>query len=208
LHERLNNEFEAIGLYLSAHPLDAYAKGLERLGVIRSSELLSRLAAGGSARVKLAGTMIGKKEINARNGNRLAFVTMSDAGGTYEVTLFSEVLGVTRELLDSGKPLLISADAGFKDDVLRITVQTVQSLPDAVALAAAGLKVTINDQTAIPGLVAAVGKEKKGRGRIGVLVELGDQREVEIALPGFYQITAGTRTAMQSLPGVTAVQEI
>jgi DNA polymerase-3 subunit alpha len=208
LHERLNNEFEAIGFYLSAHPLDAYAKGLERLGAIRSSELLSRLAAGGSARMKLAGTVIAKKEINARNGNRLAFVTMSDAGGTYEVTLFSEVLSVNRELLDSGKPLLISADAGFKDDVLRITVQTVQSLPEAVAQAAAGLKVTINDQTAIAGLVAAVGREKKGRGRIGILVELGDEREVEIALPGFYQITAGTRTAMQSLPGVTAVQEI
>jgi DNA polymerase III subunit alpha len=208
LHERLNNEFEAIGFYLSAHPLDAYAKGLERLGVIRSSDLLRRLAEGGSARVKLAGTMISKKEINARNGNRLAFVTMSDAGGTYEVTLFSEVLGVARELLDSGKPLLISAEAGYKDDVLRITVQTVTSLQDAVALAAAGLKVTINDQSAIGGLVAAVGKEKKGRGRIGILIELGDQREVEIALPGFYQITAGTRNAMQSLPGVTAVQEI
>jgi DNA polymerase-3 subunit alpha len=135
-------------------------------------------------------------------------VTMSDAGGSYEVTFFSEVLGVARELLDSGKPLLISAEAGYKDDVLRITVQTVSSLQEAVASAAAGLKVTINDQAAIAGLVAAVGKEKKGRGRIGIRVELGDEREVEIALPGFYQITAGTRNAMQSLPGVTAVQEI
>ena len=33
--ERLANEFEAIGFYLSAHPLDAYAKGLARLGVVR-----------------------------------------------------------------------------------------------------------------------------------------------------------------------------
>ncbi len=208
LHERLNAEFEAIGFYLSAHPLDAYAKGLERLGVIRSSELSNRLAAGGSARVKLGGTVISKKEINAKNGNRLAFVTMSDAGGTYEVTLFSEILGVARELLDSGKPLLVSADAGFKDDVLRITVQSIQSLPEAVASAAAGLKITINDLAALPGLQAAVTGEKKGRGRIGILVDLGDQREVEVALPGYYQITAATRTAMQSLPGVTAVQEI
>jgi DNA polymerase III subunit alpha len=208
LHERLNYEFEAIGFYLSAHPLDAYAKGLQRLGVIRSSELLGRLAAGGSARVKLAGTVITKKEINARNGNRLAFVQMSDAGGSYEVTFFSEVLGQARELLDSGKPLLVSADAGFKDDVLRITAQTVLSLPDAVAQAAAGLKITINDRAAIPGLVEAINREKKGRGRIGIVVDLGEAREVEVALPGHFQITAGTRTAMQSLPGVTGVQEI
>ena len=48
LHEKLQNEFEAIGFYLSAHPLDAYAKALKRLGAIRSSELPGRLAAGPS----------------------------------------------------------------------------------------------------------------------------------------------------------------
>jgi DNA polymerase-3 subunit alpha len=208
LHERLSNEFEAIGFYMSAHPLEAYAKGLERLGVLRSSEILNRIAAGGSARVKLAGTVIGKKEINSRTGNRLAFIQMSDSSGTFEVTLFSEVLGTSRELLESGKPLLVSAEVGFKDEVLRITAQSVQSLPDAVAQAAAGLKVTINDRTAIPGLVAAIGKEKRGRGRIGVVVDLGEEREVEIALPGLFNITAATRTAMQSLPGVTVVQKL
>ena len=208
LHERLANEFEAIGFYLSAHPLDAYAKGLERLGVVRSSDLLTRLAAGGAARVKLAGTVIAKKEINARNGNRLAFVTMSDAGGSYEVTFFQEVLSTARTLLESGQPLLVSADAGFKDDVLRITAQSVQALPEAVAQAAAGLKITINDAAAIAGLKAAIEKERKGRGRIGIVVDLGADREVEVALPGHFLITAQTRLAMQSLPGVTAVQEI
>jgi len=208
LHERLGNEFESIGFYMSAHPLDAYAKGLQRLGVVRSSELLGRLAAGGSARVRLAGTVIGKKEITARNGNRLAFVQMSDAGGTMEVTFFSEILGTARPLLESGQPLLVSAEVGFKDDVLRITAQTVQLLPEAVAQAAAGLKVTINDLTAVPGLKTAIEKEKRGRGRIGIVVDLGEDREVEIALPGTFNITAATRMAMQSLPGVTSVQEI
>ncbi|HTP83609.1 MAG TPA: DNA polymerase III subunit alpha, partial [Alphaproteobacteria bacterium] len=208
LHERLANEFEAIGFYLSAHPLDAYAKGLERLGAVRSSDLLTRLSAGGAARVKLAGTVIGKKEINARNGNRLAFVQMSDAGGSYEVTFFQEVLSTARELLDSGQPLLLSADVGFKDDVMRITAQSIHALPEAVAQAAAGLKITINDATAIAGLKAAIEKEKRGRGRIGIVVDLGADREVEVALPGHYQITAATRLSMQSLPGVTAVQEI
>jgi len=175
---------------------------------VRSSDLLTRLSAGGAARVKLAGTVIGKKEINARNGNRLAFVQMSDAGGSYEVTFFQEVLSTARELLDSGQPLLLSADVGFKDDVMRITAQSIQALPEAVAQAAAGLKITINDAAAIAGLKAAIEKEKRGRGRIGIVVDLGADREVEVALPGHYQITASTRLSMQSLPGVTAVQEI
>lgn len=208
LHQRLANELESLGFYMSAHPLDAYAKALARLGVVRSSDLTGRLHAGGSTRVKLAGSLIAKKEINAKNGNRLAFAQMSDSGGSYEATFFSEVLSISREKLDSGQPLLISAEVGYKDDVLRITVQNVSLLADAAAKAAAGLKVTIGDRLAIPGLVAAIGKEKRGRGRIAVVVDLGAEREVDIALPGAFEITAATRMAMQSLPGVTAVQEI
>jgi len=43
-NDRLKREFEAIGFYLSAHPLDDYAKALARLGVVRQSELTSRAA--------------------------------------------------------------------------------------------------------------------------------------------------------------------
>jgi DNA polymerase-3 subunit alpha len=92
--------------------------------------------------------------------------------------------------------------------VLRITAQNVSSLPEAVAKAAAGLKVTINDMAAIPGLKDAISREKKGGGLIGIIVDLGEEREVEVALPGRFQITVATRQAMQSLPGVTAVQEL
>ena len=38
-HEKLSQEFDAIGFYLSAHPLDAFAKSLRRLGVLKVSEL-------------------------------------------------------------------------------------------------------------------------------------------------------------------------
>jgi DNA polymerase III subunit alpha len=208
LHERLGNEFEAIGFYLSAHPLDAYAKGLKRLGVIRSSELAARLTAGGGTRVKLAGTMIGKQERTSAKGNRFAFVQLSDAGGTYEITLFSEVLAVAREMLGAGKPLLVSADARMEEDSIRLLAQSITYLDDAAANAAAGLRVTINAPDALDGLKAAIAKERKGRGRISIVVDMGEEREVEIGLPGAYAISAITRSQLQTLPGVTEVLEI
>jgi DNA polymerase-3 subunit alpha len=41
VHERLAEEFSAIGFYLSGHPLDAYAQSLKRLGVTPYAELLA-----------------------------------------------------------------------------------------------------------------------------------------------------------------------
>lgn len=100
-----------IGFYLSAHPLDAYGVALKRLGVVRALDLPQRLRHGGAARVKLAGSVIGKQERTSAKGNRFAFVQCSDASGVFEVTLFSEVLAMARDLLASGKPWPISADA-------------------------------------------------------------------------------------------------
>src|SRR5207245_3088010 len=108
--ERLQHEFYAIGFYLSSHPLDAYGKSLERIGVVRFIDLAARLAAGGSTRHKLAGIVVGKKERTSARGNRFAFVQMSDASGLFEVMLFSDVLGPARPALDSRQPVLDTVD--------------------------------------------------------------------------------------------------
>jgi DNA polymerase III subunit alpha len=208
LHEKLQHEFEAIGFYLSAHPLDAYAKALKRLGAIRSSELAARLSAGGGSRVTLAGTVIGKQERTSAKGNRFAFIQLSDAGGVFEMTVFSELLATSRDLLGSGKPLLISADARIEEESIKLLAQTIRSLDDAAANAAAGLRISINDPAALNDLKATIAAERKGRGRIAVLLDLGDEGEVEIALPGTFAIAAQTRSKLATVPGVTEVMEL
>src|SRR5260370_32983048 len=107
---RLKQEFERMGFYLWSHPLDAYGRSLERVGVVRSAELPARVAMGGSTRFKLAGIVVGKKERTSARGNRFAFLQMSDASGFFEVTVFSEGLAQSRSLLEAGQPLLVHAD--------------------------------------------------------------------------------------------------
>src|SRR5205085_911369 len=104
--ERLQNEFDAIGFYLSSHPLDPYAKSLERAGILRWVDLPAALAANSSSRFRLAGIVIGKKERTSARGNRFAFVQLSDTSGAFEVTVFSEMLSQARGLLDGGQPLI------------------------------------------------------------------------------------------------------
>ncbi|HEY0525410.1 MAG TPA: DNA polymerase III subunit alpha [Stellaceae bacterium] len=210
LMEKLQNEFDAIGFYLSSHPLDAYGKSLDRVGIVRFADLPARLAAGGSTRHKLAGIVVGRKERTSARGNRFAFVQMSDATGMFEVMLFSDVLGPARAVLDSGQPLVVTVDvqASSDEDAQRLTAQRVEPLDGVVAHAAAGLRVFVSEIDALPTLKSLIQRDGQGRGRVTVVVSVDTSREVEIALPGGYRIGPGIRAAVKSVPGVLDVHDV
>jgi DNA polymerase-3 subunit alpha len=205
--ERLQHEFAAIGFYLSSHPLDAYAKSLERAGVVRFADLPAGLAANPSNRFKLAGIVLDKKERTSGRGNRFAFVQMSDPTGTFEVTLFSEILREARALLEPGQQLVVSVDVRSEEESLRLTAQKIEPLDDVVAHAAAGLRVFVGEERALSNLKSVIAREAGGRGRITVVLDLA-AREVEIALPGGFKVGPQTRIAVKSLPGIIDVHDI
>jgi DNA polymerase-3 subunit alpha len=128
--------------------------------------------------------------------------------GLYEVMLFSETLVAARAALDSGQPLLISADARLEnEDMVRLTGQSVELLDEAAAASSAGLRIFVESSTALAPLKQVLGREghlgDAGRrgGRLRLVLP-ADRREVEIALPGLYEIGAQLRSAVKSIPGV------
>ena len=205
--ERLQNEFDAIGFYLSSHPLDPYGKSLQRAGILAFADLPAALAAGGSTRFRLAGIVIGKKERTSARGNRFAFVQLSDTSGVFEVTLFSEVLGLARALIESGQPLIVTVDVRREEESLRLTAQKLEPLDGVVAQAAAGLRVFVGETEALARLRSLIGREAGGRGRVTVVLDL-PRNEVELALPGGYRIDPRIRAAVKSLPGIVDVHDI
>ncbi|MDE2165690.1 MAG: DNA polymerase III subunit alpha [Alphaproteobacteria bacterium] len=207
LAERLQKEFEAIGFYLSSHPLNPYGKSLARLGVPRFADL-TRRPAGGETRVRLAGVVIGSKERTSVRGNRFAFLQVSDMSGVYEVMAFSEVLRDSRALIDSGQPLLLTADIRIDGDSFRLTAQRIEALDKVAAGAAAGLRLVVEEADALGGIRRAVAAESGGRGRVSVVVPLDETREVEIALPGGFKVTPRLAAALQTVPGIREVAEI
>ena len=206
--EKLQKEFEAIGFYLSSHPLDAYAKSLARLGIVTYAELPRKLAGGGGTRHKLAGVVIGSKERTSARGSRFAFIQLSDTSGVYEVMAFAEVLRDCRALLESGQPLLVTADVRTEGDTMRLTAQRFEALDRVAATAAAGLKVVLSADTALAPFKAMMAGESGGRGRVSVMVPLQSEREVEIALPGGFKISPRLAAAVAAIPGVLEAQEI
>jgi len=206
--ERLRHEFEAIGFYLSAHPLDGFSAALDRLKVVRFADLPARMSRGGGTRFKMAGIVVARQERTAKSGNRFAFISLSDSSGVYEVTLFSEALAPARELLEAGNAVVLTVDVQQNGEELRLTGGAVQSLEEEVAKTAAGLKVVLEETASVDLLASTLQRFPPGRGKVCIAVEVGPLREVEIALPKAYQITAAGRAAIKSIPGVLEVQDL
>jgi DNA polymerase-3 subunit alpha len=204
--ERLGCEAEAIGFHLTAHPLDAYAKLLYRLGVVPSNQLAARAAAG-VARLRLAGSVIGCKQRIARSGSPMAWLRLSDSGGSYEVTLFSETLARARDLLQEGKALLVTADIRLEGETLRVTAQDIAALDQVAAEAAGEIRIWLARTEAVPHIRTILGAESGGKGRVVLIPRLGALSEVEISLPGRFNVTPRVTQALQSVPGVERVEE-
>ncbi len=205
--ERLKHEFDAIGFYLSAHPLDSYGPSLRRLDVVRFVDLAGWLSGRAGSRARLAGIVIDRRIRTSAKGNRFAFVQLSDASGMFEVTVFSDTLAAARDLLEPGRAVLVTADLRSENDGLRLTAQKIEALDEAAAKAAAGLRVFLNDPGPVDSLHKVLECLGAGRGRVRLVLDLDGRCEVEMALPGAWAISAATRAAIKAIPGVVDVEE-
>jgi DNA polymerase III subunit alpha len=206
--ERLQKEFEAIGFYLSAHPLDSYGAMLPRLGVVRAADM-QRMLESSPQRLRLAGTVIARQERTSAKGNRFAFVQCSDPSGTFEVTVFSEQLSAAAELLQVGRSLVFSVDARLDGEQTRVTVQSIDSLDKVAAQAAAGVRIVLADERPLAPLRDIFAMASRGRGLVSlVLRPPGRNEEVELRLPQAFAIAPPLRAALRAVPGIVEVQEL
>jgi DNA polymerase-3 subunit alpha len=204
-HERLSEEFSAMGFYLSGHPLDGYASALRRLGAVTYATLLEdRRRAGFQA--TLAGTIVKKHERRARSEQTYAFVTLSDPSGMFEVMFFPEVLAQSRNLLETGKSVLVKASAAWEADELKLRAASVQDLDKAVADAGEGLLIQLDRADALGAIATQL--RVPGKGIVRFVVPGGPGEEVEIELSKRQQITPALKGAIKSLPGVAAVESL
>ena len=200
--EKLEHEKEALGFYLSAHPLDSYDAVFERLRVVSSADIGGMVKLAGSARVQMAGIVSSVRErISQKSGKKFAFVTAGDKAGPFDMMCFADTLTATREKLKSGQPLLLSVTADKKpdDEEIRMSLNAVEYLSDVMARTASTLIVTLDKPSAVQALAKVLGADKPGRSQVYVLAEV-DGHEVEIALPKRYTLGPETMTALQQIP--------
>jgi len=208
LLEALQQEFSAVGFYLSAHPLDSFARSLSRLDVVCHAQLGDHIARARTSRVKLAGVVVGTAIKTARSGNKFAFVQMSDASGVYEVTVFAETLMRHRDILSAGKTLLLTVDAQLQEEGYRLIVQQVELLEAAAGEVAERMMITLTSEKALPRLKETLAILPPGKGEIFLVLFLPGGARAEIQLPGRWRLPPAQRHAITLISGVTGVEEL
>ena len=205
--DRLGYEAEAVGFHLTAHPLDSYGPVLKRLGAIPSSQLEPRALAG-VTRARVAGCVVASKERSTRTGSRMAWVRLSDQGGSFEVTLFSEVLNGAREVLKAGMAVLMGVELKLEGEAVRITATDCRGLDAAAAEAGAGMRIWLDKTEAVPHIRALLAREAKGRGQVTLVPRVDAAQAVEITLPGRFLVGPRLAQALKVVPGVERVEEV
>jgi DNA polymerase-3 subunit alpha len=203
-HERLGEEFAAIGFYLSGHPLDNYRTALTRLQALTFAQIQEDRRSAFVAQV--AGTIIRKSERRGRNDQNYAFVSFSDPSGMFEVMFFPEVLAASRPLLEAGKSVLLKLNATWEGDDLKLRAISASDLDKAAADAGEGLKIYLEDVRPLAAIASQL--RQPGKGMIALVVPGSEGREVEIKLPQRQQVNATLKGALKSLPGVAMVESI
>jgi len=202
--EKLHREFQVVGCYLSAHPLDDYRQTLEKMRVQNWGEFQAAVKRGATAG-RLAGTVTAKQERKTRTGNKMGIVQFSDASGQYEAVLFSEALAQYRDLLEPGRSVVIMVSAEDRPEGINLRIQTVQSLEDEASRMQKALRIYLRDPQPIQAISSQL--TTRGEGQVSLIViKEGGLGEVEVGLPERYRISPQIAAAMRAVPGVVDVE--
>lgn len=206
--ERLNREFQAIGFYLSAHPLDEYRELMERMRVQRFAEFETSVR-GGATAGRLAGTVTSRQERRTRTGKRMGIVQFSDPSGQFEAVIFEEGLAQYRDLLESGCSVVILAGADMRPEGIGIRIQSVDSLEEHASRERRNLRIFLRDQEPVTHLTPLLKPIQANRddGRVSlVVVKDNGACEIEVELKQRFEVNSKIKSAIKSVPGILDVE--
>ncbi|MBL1378587.1 DNA polymerase III subunit alpha [Zobellella iuensis] len=139
----LEGERDTLGLYLTGHPINQYAKELRHYTGGRLNEVQPT---GRDRSTTVAGLVIAARVMTTKRGNRMGILTLDDKSGRLDVTLFSDALDRYESLLEKDKILVISGQVSFDDfsGGLKMSAREVLDISDARERFARGLQLNID----------------------------------------------------------------
>ncbi|MFN3687520.1 DNA polymerase III subunit alpha [Salinarimonas sp.] len=202
--DRLQREYDAVGFFLSGHPLDEYDELLGKLRVQRFSDFARSVRAGASVG-RLAATVLDRQERRTKSGSKMGILQLSDQSGHFEAIVFSEGLQRFRDILEPGSVVVLIVQAGVEGEDVRVRINAVEPLDAAIAKHQKGMRIFLRDDRSIASVQERL--RQRGEGEVSLVLILdGGAQEVEVKLPGRYLATPQIAGALRAVPGVEHVE--
>ncbi len=129
-NELLRQEKEALGLYVSEHPLEAIRAQLRRKTDATLAELERRRD---GEIVTVAGIVSAIKQLTTKKGDPMVFLRLDDVVGSAEVVVFNSVYAASRELLVPDAVLVVKARVDHKEGeskLIALEVTAFEATPE------------------------------------------------------------------------------
>ena len=192
--ERLANEKEVLGFFVSGHPLDKYAEKLRNLtGVISTAEALERkppekrwgAQADPADEIQVAGMILGLKVQKTKRDQKLyAQGWLEDATGKIELVCFPRDYERLAEQLKMEAPVLVRGPLTGDDDAApKIAVSSIASLEEVQVKLPMGVRIRINLDRATEEMLAGLKSAADGAPGPGkVMLHLEKKGEYAVIL--------------------------
>ncbi|MGZ5072683.1 MAG: helix-hairpin-helix domain-containing protein, partial [Usitatibacter sp.] len=176
--ERLVNEKQSLGFYLSGHPFNAYRDELRRFARTPLANLAPSMEP-----VMLAGVIYGVQMRNSRRG-RMAILTLDDGSARVEVVVFGELFHEKRSVVQEDQVIVVKGRI-FPDEFsggLRITADQLMDLAEVRAAHARLLRLCINGQADSAKLKSLLAQYAGGKCHVAIRYR-NARGECDIRLP-------------------------
>jgi DNA polymerase-3 subunit alpha len=171
----LDMEFTGLGFYLTSHPTESYNHLYNYAGITKSFDLVNNFGVGEHS-IHLIGVVINYKQRSGKNG-RFVTMTLSDASGIFEVSLFdNEIIENSRNLFVNGTRVFISA-AMIKDESgFRIIVRELKSLENFTETLSLNLNVNLDENFTLESLNEILNKESDIKAKFNLEITYKNQQ--------------------------------
>ena len=126
----MSKEFEAVGFFISDHPLNQYKDVFDDYNIIDYQNFNNN---DDLKDTNIAATLLKIQERKTAKGNAYAVLKLTDLTSVFELFIFSDILELNREILKEGDSIILTLVKSISNEenrFKRINVQKIASLKD------------------------------------------------------------------------------
>lgn len=203
-------EKEALGFYITGHPLTRFEDLLDKF---TNANTISLKKKNDGELVRIGGIIINIKTIKTKKGDLMAFVTLEDQHKTVEIIIFSLAYAAVHELLVEDNTVIIQGRVKRDENSVKILADTVVPIEKAEETWTASIHFNLDKNKTGKDLLLRLNDIlKRYPGSCHAYIHLLSPEETDtvIALPDTMKLKAGSSLtrAVNELLGYNAIETI
>jgi DNA polymerase-3 subunit alpha len=204
--ERMQNEKEALGLFITGHPMSGFA---DEVGRWASGNLGDAERMTDDREVKLAGMIAGVRVIRTKKGDKMAFVTIEDERGTLDCVFFSDAYAKHQAILGGDRPILVTGKVERRNDSVSLRADSAERLEDLREKRARVIEVHLKAAGLEPESIGLVqGLFSGNQGAAEARIKLQTEGWTATVAPGDTWKVAATPRLVEGLKSVPGVERV